>query len=326
MKQVSIIIPAYNEEAYIGQLLDSIGRIDYPKNLFEVIVVNDGSTDGTVEIVKAHPNVHLVDLPVNVGRYECRKKGAEAANFPNLLFIDAHSQADPKILCVLDQADAKVVNGRVEEAEPLGAFEVFYRAVRRRLYPDFYQDPRPFTLTIANFDSKLKGTGVLFIEKDILFSAYRDLAHTDMGKDASDDTKLLHAIVALAPILNHPDVKIKYFSRSSVWASIRHLYERGPKFVDYYLNPALRNFWLVIVFPLLCFAFALLGMIFLPIQVFYKISGVAVLDVFAALILSKTMREFSTILWVMPLSIAVFYAGILRGIGLKLFARPKHRA
>ncbi|MBS3137439.1 glycosyltransferase, partial [Candidatus Woesearchaeota archaeon] len=47
---VSIIIPAYNAEKYIGLVLEAISNQDYPKEKIEVILVDDNSTDKTIEI------------------------------------------------------------------------------------------------------------------------------------------------------------------------------------------------------------------------------------------------------------------------------------
>ena len=49
---ISVIIPAFNEESTIGATLKSVLNLDYPKNKFEVIVINDGSTDQTEENIK----------------------------------------------------------------------------------------------------------------------------------------------------------------------------------------------------------------------------------------------------------------------------------
>lgn len=60
---LSIIIPAYNSEKYIAECLQSVIDQELDNNLYEIIVVNDGSTDDTVDIVnqfvKMHTNVHL---------------------------------------------------------------------------------------------------------------------------------------------------------------------------------------------------------------------------------------------------------------------------
>ena len=52
LPSVSLIIPAYNEEEIIEETLRKLKNIDYPKNKLEIIVVDDGSTDRTYEIVK----------------------------------------------------------------------------------------------------------------------------------------------------------------------------------------------------------------------------------------------------------------------------------
>jgi glycosyltransferase involved in cell wall biosynthesis len=52
---LSVVIPAFNEEAEIGKCLDSIGKQDLPKNKFEVIVVDNASTDSTAKIIKKYP-------------------------------------------------------------------------------------------------------------------------------------------------------------------------------------------------------------------------------------------------------------------------------
>jgi len=54
LPKVSIIIPAYNEEKSIGRTIESILASDYPKNKFEVIVVDDGSKDNTLKIAKKY--------------------------------------------------------------------------------------------------------------------------------------------------------------------------------------------------------------------------------------------------------------------------------
>lgn len=50
----SVIIPAHNEEAYVGKVLTSLKNIDYPRDKFEVIVVENGSTDRTNDIIREY--------------------------------------------------------------------------------------------------------------------------------------------------------------------------------------------------------------------------------------------------------------------------------
>lgn len=73
---VSIIIAAYNEEKTIGSRIKNCLELDYPKELLEIIVVDSGSTDNTVEVVKSYTNKGVKLLQQRV-----RKGKASAINF-----------------------------------------------------------------------------------------------------------------------------------------------------------------------------------------------------------------------------------------------------
>lgn len=57
----SIIIPAYNVEKYIGDCLGSLMNQDYPHNDYEIIIVDDASTDGTVSVVESIVDGYVID-------------------------------------------------------------------------------------------------------------------------------------------------------------------------------------------------------------------------------------------------------------------------
>lgn len=54
LPRVSVIIPAYNEEEYIQKTLAALTESDYPKNLFDIIVVDNNSSDRTASIAERH--------------------------------------------------------------------------------------------------------------------------------------------------------------------------------------------------------------------------------------------------------------------------------
>ena len=59
MKTFSIIIPSYNSKSFIKATIDALINTDYDKNLIEIIIIDDGSTDGSFEYV----NELIKDLP-----------------------------------------------------------------------------------------------------------------------------------------------------------------------------------------------------------------------------------------------------------------------
>lgn len=86
---VSFVVPAYNEEALIGSCLTAIvAEISRTRCRAEIIVVNNGSTDGTCYIASSYPNVRVVDEPVR-GLVRARRAGCLEANGKFIANIDA---------------------------------------------------------------------------------------------------------------------------------------------------------------------------------------------------------------------------------------------
>ena len=77
MPKLSILIPTYNESATIGVKLRNLSRVEYPKDLMEVIVIDSNSDDGTVDIVKNFINQHP-EMSFNV-LLERGRRGKSAA-------------------------------------------------------------------------------------------------------------------------------------------------------------------------------------------------------------------------------------------------------
>jgi len=85
---VSVIIPAYNAEPYLRRAIDSVLAQTYP--CIEIIVINDGSTDGTEPLVNSYTNqaIHLVSKE-NGGMSSARNAGIRAAQGEFIAYLDA---------------------------------------------------------------------------------------------------------------------------------------------------------------------------------------------------------------------------------------------
>lgn len=99
---VSICIPAYNEEKNISETLDSVLNLDYPKNKMEIIVVNDGSSDNTEDIVKkaikdSKGRIKLLNQE-NGGKAVAMNHGLQIAKGEFFVSLDADSTVSPNAL------------------------------------------------------------------------------------------------------------------------------------------------------------------------------------------------------------------------------------
>ena len=104
---ISVIIPAYNAAKTLGAQLDALKEQVYD-GPWEILVVNNRSTDETVEVVKAYqssmPNLHLVQALSKQGRSHACNVGAQAAKGDALIFCDADDIAAPGWLAALAAA------------------------------------------------------------------------------------------------------------------------------------------------------------------------------------------------------------------------------
>lgn len=100
--QVSVVIPAYNTERYIGRTLNSLARQTF--NNFEIIVIDDNSTDNTVTVVKEHQardiRIILISNDRNFGPCISRNRGMALARGKYIAILDSDDLSEPNRLAV----------------------------------------------------------------------------------------------------------------------------------------------------------------------------------------------------------------------------------
>ena len=107
--KVSVVIPVFNEGKNIVNCLDAVLSSEYPKNKFEVIVVDDGSTDNSVNIVKNYAGVRLVSSS-HKGKSVALNNGILAAKYDFVVTLDADTVVEKGCLKTIvgPMADAGV--------------------------------------------------------------------------------------------------------------------------------------------------------------------------------------------------------------------------
>lgn len=120
---VSLIVPAYDEEGVIGAKVANALALDYPRELLQVIVASDGSSDTTAERARAAGADLVLELPPG-GKVAALNAGAERASGEILAFSDANSEWAPDALRQLAapfaDRDVAYVCGQVRFLDPGG--------------------------------------------------------------------------------------------------------------------------------------------------------------------------------------------------------------
>ena len=126
---VSLIVPAYNEAAYIAAKLENSLALEYPRDRLEILVISSGSTDATVEIAQrfASCGVRTIAQAERAGKEAAMQAAARVARGEILLFTDANAMlnpeairlmvrwfADPEVGCV--SGEKRVAHGHGESA------------------------------------------------------------------------------------------------------------------------------------------------------------------------------------------------------------------
>jgi len=135
--KLSVVIPAYQEEKAIGEVLS--GVIDTLKGQdfsWEIIVVDDASEDDTARIVESFPEVRLIRHPYNMGGGQARNTGIRAASGDVVVITDGDGtypvQDIPRLVQELEGCDM-VVGARIREAGSLKFLRVPAKFFIRKL-------------------------------------------------------------------------------------------------------------------------------------------------------------------------------------------------
>ncbi len=179
--KVTIIVPAYNEEKTIAKTINSLLRLDYPKDKLEIIVVDDGSKDKTYKIAKRFVKKGIrLFTKKNEGKGKTLNFALKRAKGDIVGCLDADSFVEKtalkKLLCYFDSPDVmavtpslkiykpKTILQRIQRAEFL--FGIFLRKMFAFL-GSIHVTPGPFSLYRKEFFDKYGGYDENNLTEDI---------------------------------------------------------------------------------------------------------------------------------------------------------------
>jgi len=199
----SIIIPAYNAEETLGACLEALDRQSIPKENYEIIVVDDGSTDGTSQTAKRH-NIKYI-FQANKGPATARNKGAQTAGSDIILFTDSDCIPDHHWIreMVSPFDDSGVVGVK-------GAYRTWQKSLAARFAQAEFED---------RYDLLQKSVSIDMI--DTYSASFRKKVFQDMG-----------GFNESFPVPNNEDTEFSYRL-----AAARHKLVFNPNAIVYHTHP-----------------------------------------------------------------------------------------
>jgi len=274
---LTIIIPAYNEELAINSTLQEL-TILTTKNEWNIIVVNDGSTDKTREIVEKYDEVRLINHPYNKGYGASLKTGIKSAETDIVAIYDSDGQHTPEDLEKL--------------YENYQSYDMIIGERQKESHQEWLRKPGKFLLSkIANFLTGVKipdlNSGLRIINRDIIikilhlfpdgfsFSTTSTIAFLNLGYN-----------VKYIPILTR-----KRIGKSTV-KQLKH----GSSVLLLILR-------LIVLFNPL--------KVFIPTSIFLFVLGLIYEIIYGIIMIPNEVRFIQGALFIMIASVIIFFFGIL---------------
>lgn len=328
---LSVVIPSYNSAEWLPSTLEALATAAREADAdVEVLVVDDGSTDGSQAVVESMADDFPGDLVVlrqeNSGRFLARWAGIERARADLVLLLDSRVLVRPDALAYLlaaVEADPTPAgwNAHVHTDVKAPLVGRFWEVPTFVFWGDYLRHPRPYDLTTATFDSAPKGTGAFLARRDVLTSAFRQAWPEGDAKLISDDTKILRWIADNGGIRLDPGFSATYRPRTTIGGFVRHSFDRGTLFVDSYAGTSpLRSALLFLLVAAPVAAVAILVWLIAAGAVPAAIVAVVALVV---LLLAPTVpaainrcpgRALLSYVCYLPVFLLPFWSGLARGL------------
>jgi len=233
LPSATVVIPAYNEEKYIEKTLSSLRNSDYPNNLLEIIVVDNGSSDKTYDIAKKYSDKVLSLKEGNVGAV--RNLGAKHTRADILIFLDADCLVDRnwirRGIKLLGNNENSAFGGPCKVRENANWIERLW-LLENPKYPRLQLD----LLGGCIFISKTNFTSICGFNENMTSGEDSDLSQRLRKSKIPVNIDRTLSVVHLG----NPQT-IKDFFRRQVWHSENYLRFIKKSIFDY-------TFWLVIIF------------------------------------------------------------------------------
>ncbi len=230
-----MIIPCFNAEDTLYRCVDAVQSVDYPKEDFEVIIVNNGSTDRTYRIATGY-DIRVIGKRKSVKYSEAMAIGAKNSRYDNLLFVDQRTVVRKDILKNIEALNySPIMSGELNLDKYRSDHDTFMYQIYSRLYSPHFPQSRyknELWVTKKNFKKVSRNKAVLFITKNL----FNKLAEVGFDLDGGNSDLFRRIVYDLnCRILSHTDVNVQYIGDLKVKTN-REIVENGYKWAKRHLK------------------------------------------------------------------------------------------
>ena len=328
---ITVVVPVRNEEAHLGRVLDLLLNQDYPKNRFEVLVIDGRSTDGTWAIAESyrarHPNLKVIDNPKRLSS-AARNLGIRHARGDLILIVDGHCEFDEShYFCHLADAFGRSNAHCLGRPQPLDVTRVSTLQQAIAAARSCWLGHHPSSFIYSSDEQFVPAKSVAVAYRRSIFD---QVGLFDESFDACEDVEFNHRIdrAGLCCYFT-PNVEVRYHPRSSLLDLFRQMvrYGRGRtrllrKYPETF-SPGgfIPAFWMagLLSGPLVASVWPVLWMVYLGVIALYL---TIVLGVSAAI--ARNQRTLAFLAW-LPLVFLTVHAGSGWGVLVEMVPGNRHR-
>jgi hypothetical protein len=242
---LSVVIPVYNEETWIRSSVGALTSSAADAGLaLDVVVVDDGSTDRTPEVLRELAVEHGIRVvsQANAGRLAARSVGLAEAREPWVLLLDSRVIIERPALswvrhAIAEHPERTVWCGHVDVETDGNLYAAFWAGLVKIGWRRYTSDPRLVSFGAEEFDAYPKGTTCLLMPRALLDEAVQGFESLFEDENlSSDDTRLLRFVADRTRIWLTPDFRFRYNGKQGPRKFLKQSYFRGTTFVDGYLG------------------------------------------------------------------------------------------
>ncbi len=224
---VSIIVPVYNDEEHIAPLIESLLNQDYPRDLLEIIIVDNNSTDRTREIIQRYPVTLLEEKEIQ-SSYASRNRGINSARHDVLAFIDSDCLAGKQWI-------AKGVERLLGSGVDLVGAKVEFSLSPGRTATEMYDAVTHFDFENSIREGKGTGAGNLFVHRYVFEKVGLFPGNVESGGDFQWSNRAIQNGFSL---VYSPDAVVTHPARG-FRALLKKRWRTGGGAVEYWIRAGL---------------------------------------------------------------------------------------